>query len=219
MKIEDLADNERNPREASQERMEMLAKSMIEHGPLDGFIYNKKFKRMAGGHQRKKIIPEGSKIIIEKRYRKPTPQGTTAYGYIEYQGERWNYREVSWSEDKESAAMIAANKNAGKWHYEKLSEIMLELDRMNVDMDFTMFDNKELEKLFTWTKALEVNEATEEEEWVEMPEFEKPDTEFKVILIFKSEQEREKFCEDKQIKVTNVNNGQWTSRLSSTQST
>lgn len=126
----------------------MLAKSMVEFGSLDGFIYNVRTKQLAGGHQRKTIMPEESKIVIEKRYEKPTRQGTLAHGHIEYDGERWPYREVDWDENKEKAANLAANKGAGEFDFTKLQEFVLELDEANFDLDLTMFDDKERKLMF-----------------------------------------------------------------------
>lgn len=148
MQIKDLNPNPRNPRKADQRRLELLAKSLIEFGSLDGFIYNSRTKRLVSAHQRQKVIPNDARIIIDQKYEKPTPQGTIAVGYVEYLGERHPYRQVDWPEEKESAALIAANKGAGEWDLPKLQEFVVELDSSNFDLDLTMFDSDELKNLF-----------------------------------------------------------------------
>lgn len=148
MKLNELIANPRNPRKIEKQKLKMLAKSMIEHGPLDGFVFNRRTQRLAGGHQRQKIVPPEAEIVIEKKYSKPTPQGTVATGYVDYLGERWPYREVDWDEQKEKAANIAANKGAGEWDLPKLQEFVVELDASNFDLDLTMFDSDELKDLF-----------------------------------------------------------------------
>ena len=157
MKLSDLSPNPRNPRKAEQKKLEMLAKSLIEFGSLDGFIYNIRSKQMVGGHQRSKVLPKDARVIIEQRFDKTTPQGTRAVGYVEYLGERWPYREVDWNENKEKAANIAANKGAGEWDLPKLQEFVLELDNANFDLDLTMFDGDELKSLFG-SKEVEIKE-------------------------------------------------------------
>lgn len=58
-----------------------------------------------------------------------------------------------------------------------------------------------------------VNEGDENSEWVEMPDFVPGQKEYKLILIFGSEEERKKYCEEKNIQITNNMNNSWTSRL------
>lgn len=148
MQIKDLNPHPRNPRKAEQKKLEMLAKSLIEFGSLDGFIFNSRTKRLISAHQRQKVLPKDARIIIDQRYDKPTPQGTLAVGYVEYLGERHPYRQVDWPEEKESAGLIAANKGAGEWDLPKLQEFVIELDSSNFDLDLTMFDKEELKDLF-----------------------------------------------------------------------
>lgn len=147
MKLSQLNPNPQNPRTITDEKIKMLKASIEEFGNLDGFIFNAKSKRLAGGHQRLKVLPTEAEIIIEKKYQPPTKSGTIAEGYVEWLGERHRYREVFWDDAKEKAANIAANKGAGMWDLPKLTEWMLELDHLNYDLDLTMWDAKEREDL------------------------------------------------------------------------
>lgn len=141
----DLNPNKRNPRKITDQKLQMLKKSLEEFGDLSGIINNVKLNRLEGGHQRLKVIPEDAEIIIEKKYPTPTRTGTVAEGYIKLGTESMQYREVEWNEEKSLAANIAANKHGGDWDVPKLNEILLELDANNIDMELTGFTESELE--------------------------------------------------------------------------
>lgn len=146
MKIKDLAHNPENPRKISDEKLQMLKKSLAKFGDLSGIIYNTKTKRLVGAHQRTKIFDPETPITITNRFSKPTKTGTVAEGYVEIGKDRFSYRETYWDEATEKAANIAANKGAGEWDDGKLTAWLGELNDLDFDMDFTMFDSKELAK-------------------------------------------------------------------------
>jgi len=147
MRIEDLAPNPKNPRKVTDAKLKQLKQALLVYGDLSGVVYNRKSKQLVGGHQRSKQF-EGSTVTIEKQYKKPTRTGTVAEGYIEYEGERYAYREVSWDKHKEMGANLAANKGAGEWDVPELTEWFKELDNFDVDfdLDLTMFDADEREE-------------------------------------------------------------------------
>lgn len=146
MKLQELSGNPQNPRKISPKKLEMLRKSITEFGSLDGFIFNNRLDRLIGGHQRQDLFKDAM-ITITRRHDAPTGTGTTAEGYVEINGERFPYREVDWDDAKDKAANIAANKGAGEWDLSQLSEWLLELDHLNFDLDLTMFDAEEREKI------------------------------------------------------------------------
>lgn len=147
MEISNLAANPRNPRIASEKRLEMLKKALQEFGDLSGIVFNKKTGHLVGGHQRTKIFDPKTSITIEKKYRKPTPTGTVAIGWFEIDGERHSYREVVWDEMKESAAMIAANKGAGDWDNPMLGSVLRSLQDFEFDVSLSMFEDIEVKAL------------------------------------------------------------------------
>ena len=120
MQVKDLKPNRRNPRKISDKRLAMLKESLFKHGDLSGFVFNVRNKTLNGGHQKLKVIPPNSKIVIEHKYDKPTECGTVAVGYVLIGDERFKYREVDWDEQTEIEAMIAANKHQGEWDREIL---------------------------------------------------------------------------------------------------
>ena len=148
MQIKDLIPNEKNPRTVSDQKLAQLKKAIKEFGSLDGFIFNRKTKRLVSGHQRQKISDGDSQITINKKFSKPSRTGTVALGFATIEGEIFPYREVWWDESKEKAAIIAANKNAGEWDIPQLGEWMKELGSFDIDFDMslTMFSDEELQQ-------------------------------------------------------------------------
>ncbi len=144
-----LAPNPNNPRTITPERLSMLEKAMLEFGDLSGIIFNAKTKQLVSGHQRSKILGEDAQVVIEQRFKKPTKVGTTAIGHVLVNGERFLYREVFWTPNKEKAAAMAANRTAGDWDKAKLTEWIadLKLDE-SFDLGLTMFDEGEFERMF-----------------------------------------------------------------------
>ncbi len=145
MRASELRPNPKNPRTITDKKLAMLKASLGEFGDLGAIVYNRKSKQLVGGHQRVKLLPEDASVTIETKYPKPTKTGTVAEGYVTFGGERFKYREVSWSESKEKAANIAANKGAGEWDMAQLGDWMRELGDFDsdLDLDLTMFDEKE----------------------------------------------------------------------------
>lgn len=183
MNLENLKANSKNPRVITDEKLRLLEKSLKKFGSLDGFIYNLKTKRLVGGHQRKKIF-KAAKIIKVKG---------TDQGYAIWNGMKFPYREVNWSEEKEKAANIAANKGAGDWDLPKLGEWMLELKGLgNFDLDLTMFDEYERKQFDPIEKFIA------EEHWTE--DYTPPEKEFKIVIIVDDETKKEEILSKLKIK-------------------
>lgn len=145
MKIDELRANPLNPRTITKDKLSALKKAMDKFGDLGGIVFNVKSKQLVGGHQRTTLL-DNAIIEIVQKYKKATKTGTVAEGYIETnKGERFSYREVSWDDQTEKAANIAANKNAGEFDLASLSKIMSEISPIN--LEFTMFDFDELSLL------------------------------------------------------------------------
>jgi DNA modification methylase len=155
LKLADLAPNPRNPRKISDKKLEMLKAALAEFGDLSGIVYNVRTQRLAGGHQRVKVLPPDAEITIERTHETPTQSGTVAEGFAMIEGERFVYRQVDWDETKEKAANIAANKHGGEFDLPGLSEWLLELDAENFNLDLTGFTPEELENLMAPVHVLD----------------------------------------------------------------
>ena len=150
--VADLRPAEYNPRKISPEALKMLARSLAEFGDLSGIIFNRKTGNMIGGHQRVKALDPKWEIVIEHEEKAPfdgDKEGgrSIAEGHISTPFGKLVYREVAWSEKKEKAANIAANKHGGEWDIPKLKELLVELNDGSIDLAITGFDEKELQAL------------------------------------------------------------------------
>lgn len=165
MKLSDLSGNPRNPRRITDEKKEMLKTALMQFGDISGIVFNKRTNQLVGGHQRKDALGDGV-IEIVKTYEEPTKTGTVSEGFVVMQdGEKFIYREVDWDEKTEIAANIAANKGAGEWDYGLLTEYLNELDHANVDLNLTMFDQVEIERLLGgWGSDSELIDKIEEDD-------------------------------------------------------
>lgn len=163
MKVSDLKAHPNNPRKVTDTNLDQLKKSMLEHGDLSGIVHNRTTGNTVGGTQRTKNIDKDAEIKITKTFETPTKTGTVALGYILQNGERFSYREVVWDKNRELAANIAANKGAGEWDYQKLTEMLNELDAMNFDLELTMFNEDELARIMGgWDVGTKAAEDVEE---------------------------------------------------------
>src|SRR5690606_17197668 len=152
-RLADLADAPYNPRRIEPDRLATLGRLMKEHGDLSGIVYNRRTRRLIGGHQRKEHLPADAEVHITERLTKPNAQGTVAVGYVVADGERWAYREVDVDEQREAAMNVAANKGGllAEFDIPKLADLLSTLDAEGYDATLTGFDATELEDLLTWT--------------------------------------------------------------------
>lgn len=105
---------------------------------------NKASGNLVSGHQRFKVLPPDSEIVIEKRFDQPTKYGTVAQGHILIDGERFAYREISVDDVTEKAMNLAANQHGGEFDLRAVADWIMELDQANVDLDLLGFTNEEL---------------------------------------------------------------------------
>jgi site-specific DNA-methyltransferase (adenine-specific) len=115
----------KNPRKITEDQKKLLKDSLLKFGDLSGIIHNIRTDQIIGGNKRSEImdiIENDPEIIIIKKYREPTSTGTIAEGYVKYNNEHYNYRQVDWDEKKEEEANIKANKLGGDWDFKILKD-------------------------------------------------------------------------------------------------
>ena len=164
--VADLRPAGYNPRVITAEQQRMLKESLQEYGDLSGIVFNTRTGRLVGGHQRTKQLDPSWAIVKE-----PTidSTGTTAHGYVDTPTGRLVYREVDWTEQKEKAANIAANKMGGMFDDDLLSQLMQELNDQGYNMDLTGFMGDELKDLLDDGKKDNLGEEDPVVEPVEEP--------------------------------------------------
>ena len=117
-----------NPRKDLQPgdpEYEKLKKSILEFDLVEPLIWNKKTRRLVGGHQRLKILKERGDSEVEVSV-------------------------VDLDEVKEKALNLVLNKVIGEWYPPALKDLLEELDTGILDdIEITGFDDKEIEMLMT----------------------------------------------------------------------
>lgn len=111
----------RKPRKISREQLKQLKANIQELGDLSGIVHDLNTDEIITGNQRSRVIDINKcEVVITEKYDKPTPQGTVAWGYIIFEGQKLNYRQVCWSDQQRAKACITANALGGDWDYEVL---------------------------------------------------------------------------------------------------
>ena len=160
----ELKPTKKNPRlDWTDDQRAAFKKSLAEFGDISGVVFNRTTKQLVGGNKRREeFITEDSKITIVTELGKPDRVGTVAWGYIDFQGTRYNYREVVWPKKKELAANLAANKHGADWDWTLVSEVMKEIDDVEY-LSTTGFEDHDISNLIAaeWSpeKAGEMPES------------------------------------------------------------
>lgn len=109
-----------NPRLITEKEFAFLKESLEELGDLSGVVHDLNTNQYVGGNQRSTVF-EGAEVVLTEAYELPTRTGTVALGYIIYQGEKYQYRQVRWTLEQCRKANIVANSAGGKWDFEMLA--------------------------------------------------------------------------------------------------
>ena len=141
-KINPAAYNPRKDLQPGDPEYEKLKRSMQEFGYVEPIVWNKRTGNIVGGHQRYKVlldigISEVDCVVVDM------------------------------DETKEKALNLALNKIQGDWDYEKLKDLLQELDTGEFDLELTGFDMDEIEELIA---QIHVPEEIIEDEVPEPPE-------------------------------------------------
>lgn len=145
-----------NPRTITGSQIERLEGDLQKYGDLSGVVYCQNNKAYVGGNQRSKIF-DGAEIEIIKKYKAPQPDKTVAVGFIDWNGNKYLYREVRFTEEEFREACIVANNDGGSFDWEKLSK---EWDK--VELSSFGLDISEYEHLFPSDEELKIaNESFE----------------------------------------------------------
>ena len=140
--INPAAYNPRKDLQPGDPEYEKLKRSMQEFGYVEPIVWNKRTGNIVGGHQRYKVLLD---------------MGMSEVDCVV----------VDLDETKEKALNVALNKIQGDWDYEKLKDLLQELDTGELDLELTGFDMEEIEDLIA---QLHVPEEIVEDEVPEPPE-------------------------------------------------
>lgn len=109
-----MKEYKKNPRKITDDELKALAENIRELGDLSGIIHDLTTDEIIGGNQRSKVININKcKVEIIEKYEEPDQWGTVANGYVIWNGQMLNYRQVVWTEEQREKANITANKLGG----------------------------------------------------------------------------------------------------------
>jgi hypothetical protein len=105
-----------NPRQITRKQFERLRADLAELGDLSGVVHDLNSNQFIGGNQRSEAFSiNNCEIELVEQYAQPDAQGTVAHGFVVWQGGRYAYRQVRWTEQQCRAANIKANIDGGSW--------------------------------------------------------------------------------------------------------
>lgn len=106
----------KNPRKITDQELKQLAENIQELGDLSGIVHDITTDEIIGGNQRSKVIDiNNCKVEIVKKLEEPDKWGTIAYGYVIWENQKLNYRQVVWDDKQREKANITANKLGGNF--------------------------------------------------------------------------------------------------------
>ncbi|HRZ15369.1 MAG TPA: site-specific DNA-methyltransferase [Candidatus Omnitrophota bacterium] len=147
VKISDIQLAEYNPRKMSEDEFMRLVRSIEEFGFVSPVLINKD-GTCIGGHQR----------ISAAQY----------LGMSEVPAMK-----IDLSKPKEKALNLALNRISGEWDYAKLTDVLMDLDTGEIDLDLTGFAEKEIARLIDYEPSPERKDELFKQQ---LPE--DPDTKF-----------------------------------------
>jgi DNA modification methylase len=140
-KLNPAAYNPRKDLQPGDPEYEKLKRSIQEFGYVEPIVWNKRTGNIVGGHQRYKVLLD---------------MGMSEVDCVV----------VDLDDAKEKALNLALNKIQGDWDYEKLKDLLQELDTGEIDLELTGFDMDEIEELIA---QIHVPEEIIEDEAPEPP--------------------------------------------------
>lgn len=126
----------KNPRKISEKQLAKLKANIEELGDLSGIVHDLNSDEIISGNQRSRVIDINKcQIDIVEKYDTPNKQGTVAWGYVIFDGQKLNYRQVRWDERQREKANITANALGGDWDYDILKQDFRYSDLMTWGLD------------------------------------------------------------------------------------
>lgn len=172
-----------NPRNISEKQYNQLKTWMKKYGDLSGIVHNQTTGNIVSGNQRGSILDiTTAKITITEKLTKPAKDGTLSTGYVVYEGNKFAYRLVRWTNKKEREALVIANHAGGEFDFDILGDSFADLPLG--DWGFDQFI-KEPE----FEPAENNNDAGE----YKYPEDGIPVSHVRMVQLFLNEQSAEKF--------------------------
>lgn len=112
----------KNPRQITEKQFSQLTDTLARLGDLSGVVHDLNSDEIIGGNQRIRVFDLPTcDIELTQTFDEPDAQGTVGLGYIVWQGKRYAYRQVRWTDRQCEEANIVANRAGGDWDYDILA--------------------------------------------------------------------------------------------------
>lgn len=131
---------EANPRKITASQRQQLSGHLQKFGDLGGVTYCRNNKAYVGGNQRSTIF-NGASIVYVETFEAPTPDKTVAIGFIEWNGNKYLYREVEFTNEEFREACIAANNDGGEWDLKVFQTSWTKEELENFGFNTSEFEN------------------------------------------------------------------------------
>lgn len=126
----------KNPRKITQAQLDQLKENIQELGDLSGIVHDLNTDEIISGNQRSRFIDINKcEVVLTEKYDEPNAQGTVAWGYVLFEGQKLNYRQVRWDDRQREKANITANALGGDWDYDLLEDNFENEDLVNWGLD------------------------------------------------------------------------------------
>ncbi len=129
-----------NPRNITGSQIERLEGDLHKYGDLSGVVYCQNNKAYVGGNQRSKIF-DGSQITLIEKFDNPQEDKTTAIGLIDWNGNKYSYREVEFTEEEFREACIVANNDGGSFDWDILSKEWSKIELSSYGLDTSAYEH------------------------------------------------------------------------------
>ena len=160
----------KNPRQITERQYRDLEKWLLELGDLSGIVHDLNSDEIVAGNQRGRVFDINEcEIVTVQEFDEPDEQGTVALGYVIWEGKRYGYRAVRWTERQCEQANIVANRAGGEWDWDVLAN-EFELGDLK-DWGFTDYDFQMHGLDFESVEFPEYDESIADDvEYIECPE-------------------------------------------------
>lgn len=112
----------KNPRQISRKQYEALEQRLAELGDLSGIVHDLNSDEIIGGNQRSRVFDiNACDVELVQVLDTPDEQGTVAHGFVLWEGYKYAYRQVRWTERQCEQANVVANKAGGDWDFDILA--------------------------------------------------------------------------------------------------
>ena len=121
--LHELTPYEKNPRRWTEEDSGRLEDSLDRLGDIGCILFNHNMTLIAG-HRRVEVFQRVNTEVVTLS-EEPQEDGTLAQGYFLYEGKKYPWRKVNWSEDDprfEEALLLSNKANEGLWDKDILAD-------------------------------------------------------------------------------------------------